>query len=302
MYINPLTEEEKRVILNKATEPPYQNEYDDHFVDGVYICRQCNQPLFSSKTKFDSGCGWPSFDAEYPNSIKRIPDEDGARREIVCSNCGGHLGHVFEGEHMTNKNTRHCVNSLSIKFIPQKAKSNLETAYFGGGCFWCTEAVFQRINGVIKVLPGYSGGNKDKPTYQQVSDGSTGHAEVIKIEYDNKLVGFTKLLEVYFATHDPTTLNQQGNDVGEQYRSVIFYTTLDQKETAEKYISDLTAHKKFDRQIVTKIEPFIKFYEAEDYHKNYFENNKNKPYCQFVIQPKLEKLGKLEVELKKANG
>lgn len=294
MAYNPLTPEEKEVIINKATEPPFQNEYDDFFVDGVYICKQCNQPLFSSKAKFDAGCGWPSFDDEYPNSITRKQDADRQRAEILCSNCGAHLGHVFGGESFTQKNTRHCVNSLSIRFIPQKAKSNNETVYFGGGCFWCTEAVFNRLKGVTKVTSGYAGGHKDNPTYQEVSSGTTGHAEVIKIEYDNTQNSFEQLLHVFFETHDPTTLNQQGADIGEQYRSIILYTTLDQKEAAEKYIDILQqAHEKFEgKHVVTKIQPFTKFYKAEDYHLNYFENNKNAPYCQFVIQPKLDKLKK----------
>jgi peptide methionine sulfoxide reductase msrA/msrB len=291
MY-NPLTPEETAVIIHKDTEAPFENEYDELFADGIYICKQCSQPLFSAKSKFNSGCGWPSFDEEYPNSITRVRDADGSRTEIVCSNCKGHLGHVFEGEKLTDKNTRHCVNSLSIKFIPQKSKTEKEVAYFGGGCFWCTEAVYTRLKGVTKVEPGYSGGHLINPTYEEVSSGNTGHAEVIKIEFNNTEVSFKKLLEIFFETHDATTLNQQGNDYGEQYRSIILYATLDQKDAAEAYI------KRLGPKIVTKVQPFVVFYPAEDYHKNYFERNQNKPYCQIVIAPKVEKLEKLSVELK----
>jgi peptide methionine sulfoxide reductase msrA/msrB len=300
MLYNPLSPEEKAIIVDKQTEPPFQNEYDDFFVDGTYICKQCNQPLFSSKAKFDAGCGWPSFDEEIPLAIKRQKDADGERTEILCANCGGHLGHVFEGEKFTDKNTRHCVNSISMKFIPQNAASNNETAYFGGGCFWCTEAIFKRLGGVTKVTPGYSGGHLHNPSYEQVSNSTTGHAEVIKIEYDNTLLSFDQLLKVFFETHDPSTPNQQGADIGEQYRSIILYTTLDQKRLAEEYILKLQVpgEKFVNVPIVTKIQPFIRFYQAEDYHLSYFENNKNQPYCQLVIQPKIDKLTALDIPKK----
>jgi peptide-methionine (S)-S-oxide reductase len=168
--------------------------------------------------------------------------------------------------------------------------SNKEIAVFGGGCFWCTEAVFQNLKGVESVLPGYSGGVVPNPTYEQVCDGNTGHAEVTKIEFDPGIIQFEVLLEVFFATHDPTTQNRQGGDVGEQYRSVIFYTTPEQKQTAEKYIQK--AQKDFTAPIVTQIRPFDKFYEAENYHQNYFAKNPDKAYCQIVINPKLEKFKK----------
>lgn len=166
----------------------------------------------------------------------------------------------------------------------------MEKATFAGGCFWCTEAIFQRLKGVSSVLPGYSGGSVENPTYEQVCDGKTGHAEAIQIEFDPKLIPFEKLLEVFFYTHDPTTLNQQGNDMGPQYRSVIFYDELEQKEEAEKFVKELKQKKVYSRQIVTTIEPFKNFYIAEDYHKNYFEKNKDAPYCNYIIGPKIHKL------------
>lgn len=167
---------------------------------------------------------------------------------------------------------------------------NKETAVFGGGCFWCTEAVFQNLKGVESVLPGYSGGTAANPTYEQVSAGNSGHAEVTRVEYDPSVVDYNDLLSVFFATHDPTTLNRQGNDVGTQYRSVIFYATPEQKEKAEKFIEQLEADKVFNEEIVTEIKPLEKFYEAEDYHKNYYRNNPNQGYCQVVISPKVAKL------------
>lgn len=174
---------------------------------------------------------------------------------------------------------------------------NSETAIFGGGCFWCTEAIFQNLKGVETVLPGYSGGHAPNPTYEQVCEGGTGHAEVTKIEFDPTIIKFEVLLEVFFATHDPTTLNRQGGDVGEQYRSVIFYTTPQQKQIAENYIKG--AQKDFASPIVTQLLPFDKFYEAENYHQNYFAKNPGKAYCQVVINPKLEKFKKKFADLLK---
>ncbi len=172
-----------------------------------------------------------------------------------------------------------------------------QIAIFGNGCFWCTEAIFQKLKGVISVKPGYAGGTKSNPTYEEVCGGKTGHAEVIKIEYDPAQIEYKVLLEVFFSTHDPTTLNRQGNDVGEQYRSVIFYTSPQQKAEAEKFIALLTLDKVYNSPIVTQVKPLDKFYEAEDYHHNYFERNKDKPYCQVVINPKLQKFKKHYISL-----
>lgn len=169
----------------------------------------------------------------------------------------------------------------------------LETATFGSGCFWCTEAVFQKVRGVHNVVSGYSGGKTPNPSYRQVTSGSTGHAEVIQVKFDPEVVSYLQLLEIFFKTHDPTTLNRQGADVGTQYRSVIFYHSTRQKEMAEKVKDALNREKIWNNPIVTEITEFSTFYQAEDYHQDYFENNPNQAYCQFVIVPKLEKLEKL---------
>jgi peptide-methionine (S)-S-oxide reductase len=163
----------------------------------------------------------------------------------------------------------------------------MEKAIFAGGCFWCTEAIFQGLKGVSSVMPGYSGGKVVNPTYEQVCDGNTGHAEATEIQFDPAVIPYSVLVEVFFATHDPTTMNRQGNDVGPQYRSVVFYTTSQQKEDAEKYVKE--AAQDFSAPIVTTIEPLEKFYVAENYHQNYFKNNERQPYCQAVINPKLKK-------------
>jgi peptide-methionine (S)-S-oxide reductase len=165
----------------------------------------------------------------------------------------------------------------------------IKTAVLGGGCFWCTEAVFSRLKGVIKVTPGYAGGNVDKPTYQQVCEGTTGHAEVNKIEFDPSVISYSDLLDVFFHVHDPTTLNRQGNDFGEQYRSIILYTDDEQKASAEQFVSELKSKAEFKRPIVTEIKQLTAFYQAEDYHQGYYENNNGQPYCRLIITPKLDK-------------
>ena len=165
-----------------------------------------------------------------------------------------------------------------------------EIAVFGGGCFWCTEAVFKMLKGVVSVVPGYSGGSKQNPTYEAVCNGDTGHAEVARVEYDPELVAYQDLLTVFFGSHDPTTVNRQGKDVGTQYRAIIFHTTAEQKVSAEKFIQDANASNKMGAPIVTELEPLKEFYEAEDYHKDYFARNPGNTYCSLVINPKLEKV------------
>jgi len=178
-------------------------------------------------------------------------------------------------------------------------KNSSEIAVFGGGCFWCTEAVFKILKGVHEVLPGYTGGSKENPTYEEVSSGRTGHAEVIHIEYDPSQVSYETLLTIFFASHDPTTLNRQGADVGTQYRSVIFYTTEAQREAARQFIEKVNASSEHGDPVVTEIEPLKKFYEAEEYHRDYYARNKNAGYCQIVINPKLEKIQKEFADLLK---
>jgi len=168
----------------------------------------------------------------------------------------------------------------------------LEFATLGGGCFWCTEAVFLEIEGVEKVISGYSGGHVKNPSYQQVVTGSTGHAEVIQVSFDPEIIPFVKILEIFFTMHDPTSLNRQGADVGTQYRSVIFYHSEEQKKVAEEFIAGLNETNLFNLHIVTQLEPFVEFFEAEDYHTNYYNRNQNQGYCKFVIEPKLRKVEK----------
>ena len=169
---------------------------------------------------------------------------------------------------------------------------NFATVLLGGGCFWCTEAIFDRVKGIKSVVSGYSGGSRKNPTYEEVCSGKTGHAEVIKIDYDPNEISFTDILEIFFQTHDPTSLNRQGADVGEQYRSVIFYSSVEQKEISEKFIKEIEERKIFEKPIVTSVEGMSEFYPSENYHRDYYENNRESPYCRFVIELKLKKLAK----------
>jgi methionine-S-sulfoxide reductase len=175
----------------------------------------------------------------------------------------------------------------------KKSNSNLETITLGGGCYWCTEAIFENLVGVKTVVSGFSGGKTVNPSYEEVCTGKTGHTEVVQITFDKSVTNLDEILKVFFTVHDPTTLNRQGEDVGTQYRSVIFYRNEAQRKTAQDIINVLNANKVYNSPIVTKVEPFTQFYNAEDYHQDYYAYNKNKPYCRLVIQPKLEKFEKI---------
>ena len=271
--VEPLTPEEKDIILAKGTEPPNSGKYNKFQEKGVYVCRQCGTPLFRSINKFDSGCGWPAFEKEIPGTVKLIPDPDGRRTEIVCKKCGGHLGHVFIGENYTQKNTRHCVNSISLKFIPEE---QIGRAIFASGCFWGTEYYLEKAPGVLQTTVGYIGGKKSNPTYEQVCDKETGHAEAVEVLFDPKKTNFEKLAKLFFETHDPGELNRQGPDIGEQYRSEIFYTSEEQKKIAEELIKRL---KKRGVNVVTKVTKAGQFWDAEDYHQDYYKQRGGKPYC-----------------------
>jgi len=276
MKYNTLTPEEQRVILHKGTETPFTGEYYEFRERGTYICRQCNAELYKSSDKFDSHCGWPSFDDEIKGAVKHVPDADGRRTEIVCANCGAHLGHVFVGERYTAKNTRHCVNSISLKFVPDKNAQNTERAIFASGCFWGTEYHFRKLKGVISTTVGYCGGTVQNPTYKQVCTGTTGHAESVEIVYDPIQLSYADLAKLYFETHDFTQINGQGPDIGEQYRSMIFYTTENQKEIADSLINVLKTR---GYKVATKVEKAGTFWKAEDYHQQYYEKNGKTPYC-----------------------
>jgi peptide methionine sulfoxide reductase msrA/msrB len=275
-----LTEFEKKVVFEKATERPFSGEYNSFYEEGTYKCKVCSAPLYKSNSKFNSHSGWPSFDDAIEGAVKEIPDKDGLRVEIVCAKCGAHLGHIFKGEKFTEKNTRHCVNSASLDFV-SKEKA-IETpkeavAYFAGGCFWGVEYHFEKLKGVISATSGYMGGDVEEPTYKQVCYEKTGHLEVVEIKYNPNLVSYETLAKLFFEIHDPTQANGQGPDIGEQYKSAIFYNTSEEKETLEKLIKILK-DKKYN--VVTKlIKADTPFWKAEEYHQDYYEKHNKKPYC-----------------------
>ena len=278
MKLNKLTKEEERVIIKKGTEAPGVGIFTDSEAKGTYTCRQCDAPLYRSEDKFHSGCGWPSFDDEIKGAVTKVPDMDGRRIEIVCAKCKGHLGHVFTGEGMTAKNTRHCVNSISMKFIPANANTTqkLEKAIFAGGCFWGVEYYFQKAKGVVKTQVGYTGGQKENPTYKEVCAHKTGHIEAIEVTYDANITTYENMAKLFFEIHDPTQSNGQGNDVGPQYLSVVFYSDDQQKATTEKLIGILTTK---GYKIATQLIKATIFWPAEEYHQQYYEKGGGTPYC-----------------------
>jgi peptide methionine sulfoxide reductase msrA/msrB len=277
MGFRKLNDQEARVILHKGTEMPGSGKYDNFFKKGTYHCKQCDAPLYRSSDKFHSGCGWPSFDDEIKGAIKRVPDADGRRVEIVCAKCEGHLGHVFEGEQLTPKNIRHCVNSISMVF-KEATHENSKKAYFAGGCFWGVEYHFENLDGVISADSGYMGGDSKDPTYKEVCSGNTGHIEVVEITYDPDIVSFEKLAKLFFEIHDPSQANGQGPDIGSQYISAIFYNNEEEKKEAQKLIKLLESKgiKVATKLISAKEYPF---YEAEEYHQDYYKKHNKKPYC-----------------------
>ena len=266
-----LTPQEERVIVSKGTETPFTGKYNDFFEKGLYICKRCGFSLFESNAKFKSECGWPSFDEQIPGAVISQRDADGVRTENLCANCGAHLGHVFTGEGYTEKNIRFCINSISMDFIP-----NGQLAIFSGGCFWGVQYYFKNVPGVISTTVGYTGGKTERPTYEQVCSGKTGHAEAIEVVFDPNKTSFENLAKLFFEIHDFTQLDRQGPDIGIQYRSGIFYLNDEQKETAEKLV-EILKQKGYD--VKTEIKPAAAFWPAEQHHQNYYGKNGQSPYC-----------------------
>jgi peptide methionine sulfoxide reductase msrA/msrB len=284
MKFKTLTPEEERVIVQKGTEMPYSGKYENFWDKGTYVCKRCGTPLFRSDSKFNAECGWPSFDDEIPGAVKRIPDPDGMRTEIICAHCGAHLGHVFRGEGFTPKNTRFCVNSISMDFIPAKQARDVkksDTAIFAGGCFWGVEYYMEKAKGVTSVVSGYTGGTKDHPTYEEVCSGKTGHYEAVEVAFDPSKTSFEEVTKLFFEIHDPTEWNHQGPDWGEQYRSAVFYRNEEQKEITEKLIRELKAN---GYKVVTEVRPAKTFWKAEAYHQDYYDHKGSTPYCHGYVK------------------
>lgn len=296
---NALTEEEARVILHEGTERAFSGKYWDHKEDGTYTCKRCDAPLFESSTKFDSGTGWPSFDDAIPGAIKEVPDGLW-RTEIECANCGAHIGHVFRGEGFTEKDTRHCANSISLNFAAAtdeeqtmetksesgKTSTDLSTAntgraIFAGGCFWGVEHYLQMAPGVLSVTSGYIGGKTENPSYKDVCYKDTGHAEAVEVKYDPSKTDYETLAKLFFEIHDPTQVNRQGPDIGDQYRSAVFYENEAQKAITEKLI-EILEEKGYD--VATQVVPATTFWPAEEYHQDYYEKTGKTPYCHARVE------------------
>jgi peptide methionine sulfoxide reductase msrA/msrB len=286
-----LDPEAYRITQKAGTEAPFCGTLLDNKKDGTYVCVVCGLPLFSSEHKFNSGTGWPSFYREFdPQHVSRTADNSHGmtRVEINCARCNAHLGHAFDdGPRPTGE--RHCLNSASLRFYEKgaelppesrpadtgrgqeaSASAKTEVAYFAGGCFWGVEHYFQKGPGVIDAVSGYMQGHTENPTYKEVCNKKTGHAETVKVVYDPSRITYRRLLEAFFVMHDPTQLNRQGPDVGDQYRSGIWTTSAEQQRQAEEFIREQQAGERFKgRRIVTQVEPARTFYAAEDYHQDY---------------------------------
>ena len=292
-----LSEEEYRITRLKGTERPHSSELCSLFEPGRYACVCCETPLFDSEEKFESNTGWPSFTQPIEdNSIAYHKDRGLGmyRIETVCNTCDAHLGHVFQ-DGPPPSGLRYCINALSLK----KIETNERKVTLGGGCFWCTEAIFQQLVGVIKVESGYSGGVSINPTYREVTSGQTGHAEVVEITYNKSIISYEEILKIHLTTHNPTTINRQGADRGTQYRSIIFYRSEKEKEIAINVIKEV--QEVMEDMIVTELKMFEKFCEAELYHQEYYKSNPEKAYCQAVINPKLAKFKMLYSDKLKKN-
>ncbi|OQW48958.1 MAG: hypothetical protein A4S09_13240 [Proteobacteria bacterium SG_bin7] len=296
-----LSEQEYQVTQKEGTEPAFQNKYWDNHEDGIYVDIVSGEPLFSSLDKYDSGTGWPSFTKPIDDgSVKFRKDIKlfSVRTEVRSKMGDSHLGHVFDDGPKDRGGKRFCMNSSAMRFVPvnkmkdegyvgylklfEKKSKNIERAVFSAGCFWGVEEIIRNAKGVVGTRVGYTGGKTEYPTYETVKLGNTGHAEAIEVEYDASVTSYDELLTLFFRLHDPTTLNRQGNDIGTQYRSTIFFSDETQKKAANQKIASLTAKKKFTKPITTTIEKLGQFYPAEEYHQKYLQKNPGGYTCHYL--------------------
>ena len=271
-----LMPEAKAVILDKATQPPFSGQYNAVASSGTYLCRRCGHALFRADSQFSSSCGWPSFDVDVPQAVIHQLDADGQRHEILCAQCGAHLGHVFHGEGFTDKNTRYCVNDLSLDFVDDEEVMVTEEAMVAGGCFWGVQALMDALHGVLSTEVGFAGGDTDYPSYEQVCQHATGHLEVLRIVYDPKKISYESIIKYFFEIHDPAQSDGQGPDRGDQYRSAIFYYDDVQLSIAKRLIAYLSDQ---GMSVVTQTLPACVFWPAELSHQHYYQKNQQQPYC-----------------------
>ena len=275
-----LTPAARRIICDKSTEAPHSGAYNDVVTLGTYLCKRCGLALFRAHSQFTAGCGWPSFDGAIADAVKKGPDHDGVRTEILCSRCDGHLGHVFTGEHFTAKNSRHCVNSAAIEYVEDNSVLDTGEALLAGGCFWGVDYYLRRVPGVLNVEVGYCGGNTTHPTYDEICHGNTGHYEVVRVVFDLAKTTYTHVLKRFFEIHDPTQRSGQGPDLGQQYQSAVFCYNQSQHEQTEALIQ-LLKDKGYD--VATRILDVQPFWAAEEYHQNYYAKLDKQPYCHYPV-------------------
>ena len=280
-----LTPQERHVIVDKGTQRAFSGKYVNSKEHGTYTCKVCDTPLYKSDDKFDSHCGWPSFDDAIEGAIRHKPDADGYRIEILCAKCDAHLGHIFKGEGLTKKNIRHCVNSISLNFDKidknRIKKNNTKKAYFAGGCFWGVEYYLESLDGVTDVRSGFMGGTVKNPSYHDVIGKDTGHLETVEVVYDTSKISFETIAKAFFEIHDPTQTNGQGPDIGPQYISAIFVNGDSEQRTIKKLIKIL---EKKGLSIATKIRDKSEFYTADASHQDYYKRKGTKPYCHAYIK------------------
>ena len=271
-----LTPATKRIVCEKATEYPHSGIYNRNMGHGTYLCRRCGLALFRGSSQFSSGCGWPSFDEDITDAVRRKPDIDGIRTEILCARCNAHLGHEFTGEYFTHKNVRHCVNSASLDFVFDDQVLDSEEIIVAGGCFWGVDYFLRKIPGVLNVEAGYTGGHVVSPDYEQVCSGTSGHYEAVRVLFDSEKTTSHQILKRFFEIHDPTQKDGQGPDLGQQYQSAVFYFNQEQKQEAELLIQTLK-NKGYD--IATRLIAVQPFWPAEEYHQDYYTKQRKSPYC-----------------------
>ena len=271
-----LTPEQYRIVIEKGTEQPYTGGYELAQSQGSYLCKRCGLALFRASHQFNSACGWPAFDDQIEGAVAQTLDADGTRTEITCSRCNAHLGHVFSGEQHTPKNIRHCVNAASMDFVNSENIHDSDEIIVAGGCFWGIEFLMQQLPGVVLAESGYTGGQKDSPSYQEVCSGTTEHYESVRILWDSAKIEVEAVLRHFFEIHNPEQSGGQGADIGSQYQSAVFVYNTHQKKVAELLLGHLSAN---GYKPVTRILPILRFWRAEEYHQDYYEKHNLQARC-----------------------